>query len=153
MTQASPGLTRRTFLATSAGGVGAALLMTACGKAPTAGTSSDAATNTSTMAGSSSAIVASGSSSAAPSAGKKLTAVGFDYPFTFLPVYAAVTKFAQQHAAELGVELKLTSDNAKLETQVGNLSTLISQKCRRSSLSRWRPPRWNGRPRPPEPLD
>lgn len=100
---------RRTFLA-AAGGVGAAVLLAACGRAP-ARSGTDAA--------------AAASASAGPR--KKLTAVGFDYPFTFLPVYAGVTRFARERAAELGLELKLSNDNAKLETQVSNLTAWTSQ--------------------------
>ncbi|MFS8479901.1 MAG: sugar ABC transporter substrate-binding protein [Micromonosporaceae bacterium] len=111
MSTRQPGAaSRRAFLA-SVGGVGAAVLLAACGRAP----GRDGADHEAGGGG--------------PSVGprKKLTAVGFDYPFTFLPVYAGVTRFARQRAEELGLELKLTNDNAKLEAQVSNLTTWISQ--------------------------
>jgi len=110
-TDASP--TRRTFLA-SAGGVGAALMLAACGKATTS--SSNAPSSSGATPGSAAATH------------KTLTAVAFDYPFTFLPVYAAVSGFAKERGAQVGVRLNLTNDEVKLESQVSNLSTLIGQK-------------------------
>lgn len=131
MTTEHPELSRRGFLTSSAGGVGAALLLAACGKASTNAGSSSTTSATATGGATGGTDTGSGrgaGSATASSGGKKLTSVAFDYPFTFLPVYAAVTKFAKQHAGDVGVDLKLTSDNAKLETQVANLTTLINQK-------------------------
>lgn len=96
----------RRHLFHAAGGVGAALLAAACSAPP------------------STAGAASGS--AAPRR-RDLKQVGLDYPFTFLPVYAGVTKFARQRAGELNLALQLTNDNAQLETQAANLTAWVSQ--------------------------
>lgn len=50
----------------------------------------------------------------------------FDYPFTALPVYSLVTKFAQKRADETGVKLELTNDNMDLGQQVTNLNTYLT---------------------------
>ena len=99
--------TRRQLL-TWSGGIGAAVLLAAC-TAPesTTGSSTAPTTTRSPM---------------------DLTAVAFDYPFTFLPVYAGVSKFAQARADELGINFTQTNDQGKPDIQVSSLETLIGQK-------------------------
>lgn len=50
----------------------------------------------------------------------------FDYPFTALPVYAALVQFTQERADELGVQIEYTNDNMDLAQQVTNLTTYLS---------------------------
>jgi len=103
-------LSRRKFLAWT-GGAGAAVLLSAC---------TGPATNTG------SAKHTAGSTADAKTA--DLKKVAFDYPFTFLPVYAGVTKFAKARAAQLGLTLTETNDAGKPDAQASNLDILISQK-------------------------
>lgn len=105
MTIRSTDLSRRTFLAWT-GGAGAAVLLSAC-----TGPSKDDT---------------SGTKIAGSAAGLKK--IAFDYPFTFLPVYAGVTKFAKARAKELGLSLTETSDAGKPDAQASNLDSLIAQK-------------------------
>lgn len=98
-------LSRRRFLGWT-GGAGAAVLLAAC-SAPSSST--DAKDKVATSS-------------------KDVDKIGFDYPFTFLPVYAGVTKFAKARAKEVGVDLTQTSDNGRPDVQASNLDTLIAQK-------------------------
>jgi ABC-type sugar transport system substrate-binding protein len=98
-------LSRRQFLHWS-GGVGAAALLSAC-SGPT--TSAGRATGATSPAG-------------------ELETIAFDYPFTFLPVYAGVTKFAKRRADELGVALVQTNDGGRPDVQASSVDTLITQK-------------------------
>lgn len=50
----------------------------------------------------------------------------FDYPFTSLPVYAALTPQIEAAAKEHGITLELTNDNSDLATQVSNLTTKLN---------------------------
>ena len=111
----TPDLSRRGFLY-SAGGVGAAALLAACGTASNASKGNGGAASTSPAA-------------AKSKSHRKLTSVTFDYPFTMLPVYAAVSRFAKERAGQVGVNLDLTNDNASLDTQVSNLATVIAKKA------------------------
>lgn len=94
---------RRQFLGWT-GGIGAAVLLSAC-TAPDSSSSS--------------------SSSSGPA--KEVDGVAFDYPFTFLPVYAGVTKFAKQRASELGIKMTSTNDQGKPDLQATNVDALIAQ--------------------------
>ncbi|WP_432514559.1 sugar ABC transporter substrate-binding protein [Kineococcus sp. SYSU DK001] len=47
----------------------------------------------------------------------------FDYPFTSLPIYAAITGIMIDYAGTKGVEIVLTNDNNDLTQQVTNLTT------------------------------
>jgi ribose transport system substrate-binding protein len=70
-----------------------------------------------------------GGTSGAASTGASSHAVKkvlFDYPFTALPVYGLVAKFAQKRADEVGVQLELTNDNMDLGQQVTNLNTYLA---------------------------
>ncbi|MFD1713341.1 sugar ABC transporter substrate-binding protein [Amnibacterium flavum] len=58
---------------------------------------------------------------------KEVDTILFDYPFTALPVYSAVVKYAQERADELGVKLELTNDDMDLTKQVTNLTTYLSR--------------------------
>ncbi|MCX6497423.1 MAG: sugar ABC transporter substrate-binding protein [Arthrobacter sp.] len=76
-----------------------------------------------------SACSTSGDSSGAPSTStpnQPVKKVLFDYPFTALPVYSLVTKFAQKRADQAGVQLELTNDNMDLGQQVTNLNTYLT---------------------------
>lgn len=68
------------------------------------------------------APAAGDASGAAPAGVDKIL---FDYPFTALPVYAALTEAASAYAKEKGVELVLTNDNMDLSTQVSQLTAHI----------------------------
>jgi ribose transport system substrate-binding protein len=98
-------LNRRTFLGWT-GGIGAAVLTAAC-SAPTSTTASK---------------------DKVAKSGKDVRTVAWDYPFTFLPVYAGVAKFAQARAKEKGLSLEQTNDNGRPDVQASNLDTLIAKK-------------------------
>ncbi|WP_408898514.1 sugar ABC transporter substrate-binding protein [Nocardioides sp. R1-1] len=104
-TTAKHPLDRRTFLSWT-GGIGAAVLASACTAPATTKSSGDR------VAGSS----------------KDVDTVAWDYPFTFLPVYAGVARFAKARAKERGVSLEQTNDNGKPDVQATNLDTLIAKK-------------------------
>ncbi|WP_309069265.1 substrate-binding domain-containing protein [Microbacterium sp.] len=88
------------------------LLAVAAGVAITAGT----------LSGCSVEPEAASSGASQPAAGT-VDKILFDYPFTALPVYAALTEAATAYAEEKGVELVLTNDNMDLSTQVSQLTT------------------------------
>ncbi|MGO4146299.1 sugar ABC transporter substrate-binding protein [Paenarthrobacter sp. YAF11_1] len=69
---------------------------------------------------------ASGNAPASAQASGPLDKVLFDYPFTSLPVYAALTPQIQQKAKERGITVELTNDNSDLATQVSNLTTKVN---------------------------
>jgi ribose transport system substrate-binding protein len=96
-------LSRRRFLAWT-GGVGAGVLLTACAVPDSKSSGSSGSTT-------------SGS----------LDTIAFDYPFTFLPVYAGVIKFAKARADELGLSLLQTNDAGKPEMQASSVDTLIAK--------------------------
>lgn len=96
---------RRTFLAWT-GGIGAAVLASACSAPSTTKASGDKVAKSS----------------------KDVDTVAWDYPFTFLPVYAGVAKFAKARAEEKGLALEQTNDNGKPDVQAANLDTLIAKK-------------------------
>ncbi|SHN38165.1 sugar ABC transporter substrate-binding protein [Cryptosporangium aurantiacum] len=50
-----------------------------------------------------------------------------DYPFTALPVYAALQTATKAYADQQGVEVVFTNDNMDLSTQVTNLTTHLRQ--------------------------
>ncbi|MCA4132555.1 sugar ABC transporter substrate-binding protein [Arthrobacter sp. M4] len=64
---------------------------------------------------------------AATGSTKEVKKILFDYPFTALPVYAAVVKHAQEEAAKQHVTLELTNDNMDLTQQVTNLTTYLNK--------------------------
>lgn len=101
----SHNVSRRSFLAWT-GGVGAAALLSACSPPAESGGSGER------LAGSS----------------KDIDAVAFDYPFTFLPVYAGVSRFAKERAKQVGVTVKQTNDAGRPDAQASNLDTMIAQK-------------------------
>jgi ABC-type sugar transport system substrate-binding protein len=49
-----------------------------------------------------------------------------DYPWTSLPVYAALTTSVQAYAEQVGVRVEFTNDNNDLATQVSNLTASLS---------------------------
>lgn len=98
-------LSRRTFLGWT-GGLGAAVLVSAC-SAPSS---------------------TSGDGEKVAKSSQDVDTIAFDYPFTFLPVFAGVTKFAKERAKEKGVKLEQTSDNGRPDVQASNLDTLIAKK-------------------------
>ncbi len=98
-------LSRRTFLGWT-GGLGAAVLVSAC-SAPSS---------------------TSGDGEKVTKSSQDVDTIAFDYPFTFLPVFAGVTKFAKERAKEKGVKLEQTSDNGRPDVQASNLDTLIAKK-------------------------
>jgi ribose transport system substrate-binding protein len=54
--------------------------------------------------------------------------VGFDHPLNSQAVWTNLMRFAQEEADATGYTLLKTSDNADLNTQVGNLQAWITQK-------------------------
>ena len=112
-------LSRRTFFGWT-GGLGAAVLVSAC-SAPSS---------------------TSGDDEKVTKASQDVDTIAFDYPFTFLPVFAGVTKFAKERANEKGVKLEQTSDNGRPDVQATNLTPSSPRRSRRSCRSRWssRPP-------------
>lgn len=56
----------------------------------------------------------------------KVDKIVFDYPFTALPVFAALSKEVQAYSKETGVEVVLTNDNMDLSTQVSNLNSFLN---------------------------
>ena len=101
----TPDLSRRRFLGWT-GGAGAAVLLAACSAPSSSTDKKDKVAKSS----------------------KDVDKIAFDYPFTFLPVYAGVTKFAKARAKEVGVDLTQTSDNGRPDVQASNLDTVIAQK-------------------------
>ncbi|BEL04270.1 hypothetical protein Q0Z83_024610 [Actinoplanes sichuanensis] len=97
-------LSRRNLL-TLAGGMTAATALGACSGPQTQPTST-------------------GSASSGP---KPVTKIGFDYPFTQLPLYATLVKLATAAARRQGVEVVTTNDAAKVDAQITNLSTWVGQ--------------------------
>ena len=57
--------------------------------------------------------------------GGKVDKILFDFPFTALPIYAAVTRSVQQAADAAGVKVVFTNDNMDLGAQVTNLTTYL----------------------------
>ncbi|GAA1503108.1 sugar ABC transporter substrate-binding protein [Nocardioides humi] len=104
-TTAPRDLSRRTLLAWG-GGIGAAVLASACSAPASTKSSGDKVAKSST----------------------DVDTVAWDYPFTFLPVYAGVAKFAKARAKEKGVALEQTNDNGRPDVQASNLDTLIAKK-------------------------
>jgi ABC-type sugar transport system substrate-binding protein len=66
------------------------------------------------------------SSSGGSAAAKK--AIGFDFPYNSQAVYTNLTKFAKERAQQQNYELLLTTDEGKLDKQVANIQSWISQK-------------------------
>ena len=54
--------------------------------------------------------------------------IGYDFPFNTIPVYGALTKFAKERAQQTGYELLLTADEGKIERQINNVRTWITQR-------------------------
>lgn len=102
---AGAGLSRRGLL-TLAGGMTTATALAAC-------------------SGPESQPAATGSPAAGP---RTITKIGFDYPFTQLPLYATLVKLATAAARRQGVEVVTTNDAAKVDAQVTNLTTWVGQK-------------------------
>jgi ABC-type sugar transport system substrate-binding protein len=67
---------------------------------------------------------ATGSASTGP---KTVTTIGFDYPFTQLPLYATLVELATAAASRQGVKVVTTNDAAKVDAQITNLSTWVTQ--------------------------
>ncbi|MFF6911069.1 substrate-binding domain-containing protein [Streptomyces sp. NPDC012466] len=63
-----------------------------------------------------------------PSGGTRLTKIGFDYPFTQLPIYSALVKLSTAQAERHGISLLTTSDNASADTQATNLNTWVARE-------------------------
>ncbi|MFJ8109527.1 sugar ABC transporter substrate-binding protein [Streptomyces sp. NPDC096132] len=99
---------RRRFLAWTAGAVATGAFGAAC-SAPGGGAS------TARAAG-------------ASASRKDLTQIGFDYPFTQLPLYSTLVKLSTAAAKKHGAELLTTSDAASADTQAANLTTWVSRK-------------------------
>jgi len=68
----------------------------------------------------------SGGASAAPAERGPVKKILFDYPFTALPVYGAITNIVQARAAEKGVEVVFTNDEMDLQKQVSQLTANLS---------------------------
>ncbi|AMW14635.1 carbohydrate-binding protein [Streptomyces qaidamensis] len=62
------------------------------------------------------------------SGGTRLTKIGFDYPFTQLPLYSTLVKLSTAQAKRHGISLLTTSDNASADTQATNLNTWVARK-------------------------
>lgn len=58
---------------------------------------------------------------------KQVKTILFDYPFTSLPVYSAIVKYAKKEAKAKGVNLELTNDNMQLSAQVSNLTADLNK--------------------------
>lgn len=102
---------RRAFLAWSgASAAGAALAAAGC-SAPESGTGS-----------------AKAAGADAGSAGKPLTRIGLDYPFTQLPLYSTLVKLSTAAAKKHGVSVLTTSDNGNADTQATNLKAWVARK-------------------------
>jgi ABC-type sugar transport system substrate-binding protein len=65
---------------------------------------------------------------AGPSAGKPLTRIGLDYPFTQLPLYSTLVKLSTAAAKKHDLSLLTTSDAGNADTQATNLRAWIAQK-------------------------
>ena len=50
----------------------------------------------------------------------------FDYPFTALPVYGAITGIVEERAAEKGVEVVFTNDEMDLQKQISQLNSYLT---------------------------
>ncbi|KNC17840.1 sugar ABC transporter substrate-binding protein [Arthrobacter sp. RIT-PI-e] len=50
----------------------------------------------------------------------------FDYPFTALPVYGAISGIVKERAAEKGVEVVFTNDEMDLQKQVSQLNSFLT---------------------------
>ncbi|MBP2330372.1 ribose transport system substrate-binding protein [Kibdelosporangium banguiense] len=83
------------------------------------------------------AVLAAGACSAPPSTQsatstaaqpKTLTKIGFDYPFTQLPLYATLVKLATAAAKPHNIELVTTNDASRADTQASSLTTWVGQK-------------------------
>ncbi|MGW2518980.1 sugar ABC transporter substrate-binding protein [Streptomyces sp. NPDC001617] len=103
-----PTASRRRFLALSAGAL---------------------ATTALTATGCSAPEKASASGRTSAAAGKDLTKIGLDYPFTQLPLYSTLVKLSTAAAKKHGISLLTTSDNANADTQATNLKTWVTQKA------------------------
>lgn len=56
----------------------------------------------------------------------EIDTIVFDYPFTALPVFAALSQAVQEYADEQGVTVEITNDNMDLSTQVANLNSYLA---------------------------
>src|SRR5688500_1464729 len=92
------GLSRRDLF-TLTGGLTAASALAAC-SGPASGPAAGAATS---------------------SGPRSVTKIGFDYPFTQLPLYATLVKLASAAAKKQGVEVVTSNDAAKVDVQATNL--------------------------------
>jgi ribose transport system substrate-binding protein len=57
-----------------------------------------------------------------------ITRVGFDHPYNIVPLWQTIMDHAQIAADEIGVELLVAVDDARLEKQLANLQGWIAQK-------------------------
>jgi ABC-type sugar transport system substrate-binding protein len=64
----------------------------------------------------------------ASSGPRTIDKIGFDYPFTQLPLYATLVKLATAAAKKQNVEIVTTNDAAKVDAQATNLSAWVTQK-------------------------
>ncbi len=57
----------------------------------------------------------------------KVTKVGFDHPYNFVPYVSDVQRYMRKFAKDEGYEVVFTADDGKLEKQISNLQTWIAQ--------------------------
>lgn len=67
-----------------------------------------------------------GGGSATPDERGEVKKILFDYPFTALPVYGAISGIVQARAAEQGVEVVFTNDEMDLQKQVSQLTSNLT---------------------------
>jgi ribose transport system permease protein len=61
------------------------------------------------------------------SAADKVTTVGFDHPYSFVTYVSDIQRWGTIYAEKHGLKALYTSDNGKLDAQIANLETWISQ--------------------------
>jgi ABC-type sugar transport system substrate-binding protein len=69
-----------------------------------------------------------GSSAGGGGSDAKVTKVGFDHPYNFVPYVSDVQRYMRKFAEQNGDEVIFTADEGKLEKQVANLTTWIAQE-------------------------
>ena len=68
-----------------------------------------------------------GAFSSRAAAADKVTKMGFDHPFSFVTYVSDIQRWGTVYAKDHGLTALYTSDNGKLDAQIANLETWISQ--------------------------